>query len=77
MATDVAARGLDILSIRSVVHYDVARSVDTFVHRAGRTAVSLLRVNETRLPLDLDDTPIFGLESLKLRVETLSVPLAV
>lgn len=40
VATDVAARGLDITSIRSVVHYDVARTVNTFVHRAGRTAVS-------------------------------------
>lgn len=40
VATDVAARGIDIQSIRSVVHYDVARTVGTFVHRAGRTAVS-------------------------------------
>lgn len=39
VATDVAARGIDIPSIRSVVHYDAARSVGTFVHRAGRTAV--------------------------------------
>jgi superfamily II DNA/RNA helicase len=41
VATDVAARGLDISSVSTVVHYDVARSVDTFVHRAGRTAVRL------------------------------------
>ena len=39
VATDVAARGLDISSIATVVHYDVARMVDTFIHRAGRTAV--------------------------------------
>jgi superfamily II DNA/RNA helicase len=32
--------GLDIPSVSTVVHYDVARSVDTFVHRSGRTAVS-------------------------------------
>mmetsp|Transcript_15536 Transcript_15536/g.22633 ORF Transcript_15536/g.22633 Transcript_15536/m.22633 type:complete len:642 (+) Transcript_15536:2186-4111(+) len=38
VCTDVAARGLDIPSVASVVHYDVARAVDTFVHRAGRTA---------------------------------------
>jgi ATP-dependent RNA helicase DDX24/MAK5 len=38
VATDVAARGLDIPSVASVVHYDVARAIDTFVHRAGRTA---------------------------------------
>eukprot|EP00934_Nitzschia_sp_Nitz4_P004944 Nitzschia sp. Nitz4//scaffold357_size15932//7551//10647//NITZ4_008875-RA/size15932-processed-gene-0.27-mRNA-1//1//CDS//3329548983//4934//frame0 len=38
VCTDVAARGLDIPSVSTVVHYDVARTVDTFVHRAGRTA---------------------------------------
>mmetsp|Transcript_25722 Transcript_25722/g.42195 ORF Transcript_25722/g.42195 Transcript_25722/m.42195 type:complete len:737 (+) Transcript_25722:103-2313(+) len=41
VCTDVAARGLDIPSVSTVVHYDVARSVDTFVHRSGRTAVSV------------------------------------
>ena len=39
VATDVAARGLDIPSVTSVVHYDTARTVDAFVHRSGRTAV--------------------------------------
>jgi ATP-dependent RNA helicase DDX24/MAK5 len=38
VASDVAARGLDISSVTTVVHYDVARVVDTFIHRAGRTA---------------------------------------
>ena len=45
VCTDVAARGLDIPSVATVVHYDVARTVDTFVHRAGRTAVSSLTVS--------------------------------
>eukprot|EP00529_Nitzschia_sp_RCC80_P017209 CAMPEP_0113465596 /NCGR_PEP_ID=MMETSP0014_2-20120614/13824_1 /TAXON_ID=2857 /ORGANISM="Nitzschia sp." /LENGTH=845 /DNA_ID=CAMNT_0000357765 /DNA_START=11 /DNA_END=2545 /DNA_ORIENTATION=+ /assembly_acc=CAM_ASM_000159 len=38
VCTDVAARGLDIPSVSTVVHYDTARSVDVFVHRSGRTA---------------------------------------
>eukprot|EP00804_Cyclotella_cryptica_P004014 CCRYP_013914-RB/>CCRYP_013914-RB protein AED:0.12 eAED:0.12 QI:83/0.83/0.85/1/0.83/0.71/7/958/1037 len=38
VASDVAARGLDIPSVSTVVHYDVARTIDTFIHRSGRTA---------------------------------------
>ena len=38
IAIDVAARGLDIPNVASIDHYDVGRRVDTFVHRAGRTA---------------------------------------
>ncbi|KAF9328892.1 ATP-dependent RNA helicase ddx42 [Podila minutissima] len=37
IATDVAARGLDIKSVRTVVNYDVARDIDSHVHRVGRT----------------------------------------
>ncbi|XP_013060807.2 ATP-dependent RNA helicase DDX42 [Biomphalaria glabrata] len=37
VATDVAARGLDIPHIKTVVNYDVARDIDTHTHRVGRT----------------------------------------
>jgi len=37
VATDVAARGLDIEGIGLVVNYEVPRDVDTYVHRVGRT----------------------------------------
>ena len=37
MATDVAARGLDISHIKTVVCFDIARNADTHVHRIGRT----------------------------------------
>ncbi|XP_055600359.1 ATP-dependent RNA helicase DDX42 [Uranotaenia lowii] len=37
VATDVAARGLDIPHIRNVVNYDIARDIDTHTHRIGRT----------------------------------------
>jgi superfamily II DNA/RNA helicase len=40
VSTDVAARGLDIANVATVVHYDTARGVNTFIHRSGRTAVS-------------------------------------
>lgn len=38
VATDVAARGLDINNVQHVVHYDIARSPQLYVHRSGRTA---------------------------------------
>ncbi|GLT42648.1 hypothetical protein SLA2020_166380 [Shorea laevis] len=37
VATDVAARGLDIKSIKSVVNFDIAKDMDMHVHRIGRT----------------------------------------
>lgn len=37
IATDVAARGLDIKDIKNVVNFDVAKSIDLHVHRIGRT----------------------------------------
>ncbi|KAJ5720382.1 ATP-dependent RNA helicase mak5 [Penicillium malachiteum] len=38
VATDVAARGLDIKGIDCVVHYHAPRTADAYVHRSGRTA---------------------------------------
>ncbi len=38
VATDVAARGIDIDDIGAVVHYDPAKDVKDYPHRSGRTA---------------------------------------
>ena len=38
LATDVAARGLDIEGVEYVVHYQLPRSAEVYVHRSGRTA---------------------------------------
>lgn len=38
VATNVAARGLDIEDISHVINYDIPQSVDEYVHRIGRTA---------------------------------------
>jgi ATP-dependent RNA helicase RhlE len=38
IATDVAARGLDVSGISHVINFDVPRSCEDYIHRAGRTA---------------------------------------
>jgi superfamily II DNA/RNA helicase len=37
VATDLAARGIDIPQMPVVVHYDLPRSADDYTHRSGRT----------------------------------------
>ena len=49
VATDVAARGLDIKGIKYVLHYQFPRNTDTYVHRCGRTA----RIQEQGYSLSL------------------------
>src|SRR3954464_13749428 len=58
IATDVAARGLDIEHLSHVVNYDVPASPEAYVHRIGRTgragrggtAITLAEPREHRLP---------------------------
>jgi superfamily II DNA/RNA helicase len=37
VATDVAARGIDVADVTHVINYDLPEDQDTFVHRVGRT----------------------------------------
>jgi ATP-dependent RNA helicase RhlE len=37
VATDIAARGIDILHISHVINYDMPRTTDDYIHRIGRT----------------------------------------
>lgn len=38
IATDIAARGLDVPQIKHVINYDIPRCPEDYVHRIGRTA---------------------------------------
>jgi ATP-dependent RNA helicase DDX27 len=38
LATDVAARGLDVPGVEAVVSFDCPPTVETYLHRIGRTA---------------------------------------
>ncbi|KAF4102632.1 ATP-dependent RNA helicase DDX24 [Onychostoma macrolepis] len=79
LTTDVAARGLDIPGVQHVIHYQVPRTSETYVHRSGRTAraaregLSLLLIgpddliNFRRICRTLgksEDLPVFPVQSL-------------
>jgi len=38
VATDIAARGIDVPRIRHIINFDMPETVEDYIHRAGRTA---------------------------------------
>jgi ATP-dependent RNA helicase RhlE len=62
VATDVAARGLDIVDLPAVFNFDVPYNAEDYVHRIGRTgragasglAVTLVASSDTRLVADIE-----------------------
>eukprot|EP00392_Amoebophrya_sp_AT5.2_P004983 g4992.t1 len=61
IATDVAARGLDVKDIKVVINFDMPNNIEDYVHRIGRTgragadgmAVSFITQDKGRLAQDL------------------------
>jgi superfamily II DNA/RNA helicase len=70
VATDVAARGLDIPDVSHVINYDAPQTVEDYVHRIGRTAraqksgaaVSLIAVQDLPMMKSIE-------RSLKVRMD--------
>jgi ATP-dependent RNA helicase DeaD len=75
VATDVAARGLDIERLSHVINYDMPASSEAYVHRIGRTgragrqgtAITLVEPREHRLLRSMEAVT-------KQKVEVLTVP---
>ncbi|CAA9545391.1 MAG: DEAD-box ATP-dependent RNA helicase DeaD (CshA) [uncultured Thermomicrobiales bacterium] len=77
IATDVAARGLDVPDVSHVFNYDVPESAEAYVHRIGRTgragkageAITLITARETRWLRQIERT-------VRARIEPKRLPTA-
>ena len=76
VATDAAARGLDISDVSHIIHYDLPMDVQTFIHRSGRSAhqgdtgmtilmgkdeQQISTYSDTCTPLSIDETYVCDL----------------
>jgi ATP-dependent RNA helicase DeaD len=74
VATDVAARGLDVQRVSHVVNHDIPTDTESYVHRIGRTgraghsgeAISFVTPRETRLLRAIEKANHSKLEQMKL-----------
>ncbi len=74
IATDVAARGLDVQGVDLVINFEMARSGDDYVHRIGRTG----RAGRQGLAISLISSPEWNLMAsieryLKVKFERRSI----
>jgi ATP-dependent RNA helicase RhlE len=82
VATDIAARGLDIEELPYVVNYELPFAAEDYIHRIGRTgragstghAVSLVAPEESRQLADIERLMKRSIERARLPVATVAVP---
>ncbi|MCZ2722737.1 ATP-dependent RNA helicase DbpA [Marinomonas sp. 15G1-11] len=62
VATDVAARGIDVKEIDMVVNFDMTRDIDVHTHRIGRTGRAGAKGMAVNLVTNKDDYKVKGVE---------------
>ena len=77
VATDVAARGIDILDLGHVINYDVPQEPADYIHRIGRTARAQ-RLGDAITFVSRDETDLFANieRSIGKRLERIEHPLS-
>lgn len=75
VATDVAARGIDVNDLTHVIHYALPDDPSYYTHRSGRTARAGKKGISLSLLTNRDMRKLDGLErSLKLKIQKISIP---
>ena len=64
VATDIAARGIDVLRISHVINYDMPENTDAYIHRIGRTGRVEKNGNAITFVTNADADKIIALERL-------------
>ncbi len=64
VATDIAARGIDVQGISHVINYDVPMEAEAYVHRIGRTGRAQATGKAYTLVTPMDDTMVRQIEKL-------------
>ncbi len=80
VATDVAARGIDIKELSAVINYELTRDPEVHIHRIGRTgrageqglALSLVTASENRRVAAIED--YLGESITRAELESLAMP---
>ena len=74
IATDLAARGIDIPELKYIVHYELPHSLEEFTHRNGRTArvnakgtAYVLQWEKESLPIFIKDTELVDISKRTVR----------
>lgn len=68
VATDVAAKGIDLVGIKHVINYDMPKEIENYVHRIGRTGRGGQRGLATTFVSNADDPSILA-DLMQLLVE--------
>ena len=75
IATDVAARGLDIPNITHIIHYGLPDDIESYIHRSGRTARAGKSGYSLVILTQIQQNRIHALQrTLKISVERCKIP---
>ena len=75
VATDVAARGIDVENLSHVINYNLPEDVETYTHRIGRTGRAGNKGKAISLPTPAEMRRITAIErTLKVKVQPMKLP---